>query len=260
MLINEQKCLRGICGTQHHISRDPGGLSFTCISENAQKNLGKTCTSSRCTTCPSLFTVIGEKTWEQTPTGKRIFRSPAYPRTASNTHQRERMEVWKHRGEEEILAGLLPTPLSRAILQGTKQFGVGKFFPRESLKAVNEFPTIMVVWVVPRETHILPAEPWVPKRDLYDKWDKGKREKQIRFPRIKGIDSADCFRTLAESQPHKPLGVSLLSIFTHGLKVHKTPHTKPQLTSALSPDPCKKELPGAEARAGPVIIVLPAKS
>ena len=190
----------------------------------------------------------------------REFLEVQHTRGQLLTPIRERMEVWKHRGEEEILAGLLPTPLSRAILQGTKQFGVGKFFPRESLKAVNEFPTIVVVWVVPRETHILPAEPWVPKRDLYDKWDKGKREKQIRFPRIKGIDSADCFRTLAESQPHKPLGVSLLSIFTHGLKVHKTPHTKPQLASALSPDPCKKELPGAEARAGPVIIVLPAKS
>ena len=85
--------------------------------------------------------MIGEKTWGvllgQTPVGKRIFRSPAYPRTVSNTHQRERTKVWKHRGEEGILARLLPTPLCRATLQGTKLFGVGKFFPQESLKAVS---------------------------------------------------------------------------------------------------------------------------
>jgi len=56
------------------------------------------------------------------------------------------------------------------------------------------------------------------------------------------------------------LGVSQLSISPYGLKVHKTPHTKPQLATALCPDPYKKELPGAEARAGPVIIVLPEKS
>ena len=107
----------------------------------------------------------------QTPMGKRIFRSPAYPRTVSNTHQRERMKVWKHRGEEGILARLLPTPLCRATLQGTKLFGVGKFFPQESLKAVSEFPTILVIWALSGETH---------------KWGKGEREKQIRIHKIKG--------------------------------------------------------------------------
>ena len=113
---------------------------------------------------------MGSTTWADTH-GKRIFRSPAYPRTASNTHQRERTKVWKHRGEEGILARLLPTPLSRATLQGTKLFGVGKFFPQESLKAMNEFPTILVIWALSGETH---------------KWGKGEREKQIRIHKIKG--------------------------------------------------------------------------
>ena len=80
-------------------------------------------------------------------------------------------QVWKHRGEEGILARLLPTPLSRATLQGTKLFGVGKFFPQESLKAMNEFPTILVIWALSGETH---------------KWGKGEREKQIRIHKIKG--------------------------------------------------------------------------
>lgn len=71
------------------------------------------------------------------------------------------------------------------------------------------------------------------------------------------MDSTDCFRTLAGSEPHKPLGVSQLNISLYGLKVHKTPHTKPQIATALCLDLCKKEPPGAEARAGPVIIVLP---
>ena len=140
-----------------------------------KRTLGRTVHQAESVNLPISSTMIGEKTWGvllgQTPMGKIIFRSPAYPRTASNTHQRERTKVWKHRGEEGILARLLPTPLCRATLQGTKLFGVGKFFPQESLKAVNEFPTILVIWALSGETH---------------KWGKGEREKQIRIHKIKG--------------------------------------------------------------------------
>ncbi|KAM7058605.1 V-set and transmembrane domain-containing protein 1-like isoform 3-T3 [Molossus nigricans] len=45
--IHKQKCFCGNCGIQHHMPRDPGGVSPTCASGNRQIDLGTSCGTCR---------------------------------------------------------------------------------------------------------------------------------------------------------------------------------------------------------------------
>lgn len=189
MLIHEQKCLRGSCGTQHHISRDPGGLSFTCISESTQKHLGKNCISSRVSKPAHLFPPWLEKKHGEYYLGRhpwaREFLEVQHTQGQRLTPIRER--GWKfgnRKGRDSSrVAPHFPVQSNTARDQAV---WCGQILPTgefESSEWVPNYPGYMgCVWRNP----YLPAEPWVLKRVLYDKWDKGEREKQIRIPKIKG--------------------------------------------------------------------------
>lgn len=83
-----QKCLCGSCGIQHHVPRDPGGVSLTCALGNRHTDLG-----SSCGLCSGLWTVsLLGTVWEppkntvldNTHRWKSLCRSPGLQRRRFN--------------------------------------------------------------------------------------------------------------------------------------------------------------------------------